>query len=115
MPTLCLSVSGIISQCTVSVLSLTITGIIMYANVDGYRHCLHQAEVETLRSDVAHLFLALNAAESRHQQELAGVVIDAAQHQTKVSCLLPCAAPVKHCCAVYLVWSVVHILLVGVW
>lgn len=44
-----------------------------------------QGEVTALRGDVAHLFLALKAAESRHQQELAGVIVDAAQHQTKVS------------------------------
>ena len=44
-----------------------------------------QGEVTALRGDVAHLFLALKAAESRHQQELAGVIIDAAQHQTQVS------------------------------
>ncbi len=44
-----------------------------------------QGEITALRGDVAHLFLALKAAESRHQQELAGVIIDAAQHQTKVS------------------------------
>lgn len=44
-----------------------------------------QEEVTALRGDVAHLFLALKAAESRHQQELAGVIIDAAHHQTKVS------------------------------
>ena len=37
-----------------------------------------------LRGDVAHLFLALKAAESRHQHELAGVIIDAAHHQTQV-------------------------------
>lgn len=43
-----------------------------------------QEEVKALRGDVAHLFLALKAAEARHQQELAGVIIDAAQHQTKV-------------------------------
>ncbi|KAL3155669.1 hypothetical protein ABBQ32_012697 [Trebouxia sp. C0010 RCD-2024] len=42
-----------------------------------------QEEVTALRGDVAHLFLALKAAESRHQQELAGVIIDAAHHQTK--------------------------------
>ncbi|KAL0022409.1 hypothetical protein WJX77_009167 [Trebouxia sp. C0004] len=42
-----------------------------------------QGEVTALRGDVAHLFLALKAAKSRHQQELAGVIIDAAQHQTK--------------------------------
>lgn len=40
--------------------------------------------MEALRGDVAQLFLALKAAESRHQQELAGVIVDAAQHQTKV-------------------------------
>ena len=44
-----------------------------------------QAEVEGLRGDVAQLFLALKAAETRHQQELAGVIVDAAQHQTKVT------------------------------
>ncbi len=57
-----------------------------------------QGEITALRGDVAHLFLALKAAESRHQQELAGVIIDAAQHQTKVSisfsCLSPQQAPV---------------------
>ena len=47
-----------------------------------------QEEVAALRGDVAHLFLALKAAESRHQQELAGVIIDAAQHQTKVCLIL---------------------------
>lgn len=46
-----------------------------------------QEEVTALRGDVAHLFLALKAAEAHHQQELAGVIIDAAQHQTKVSSL----------------------------
>lgn len=44
-----------------------------------------QEEVTALRGDVAHLFLALKAAEARHEQELAGVIIDAAHHQTKVS------------------------------
>lgn len=44
-----------------------------------------QAEVAALRGDVAQLFLALKAAETRHAQELAGVIVDAAQHQTKVS------------------------------
>ena len=44
-----------------------------------------QEEVTALRGDVAHLFLALKAAEARHQQELAGVIIDAAHHQTKAS------------------------------
>lgn len=43
-----------------------------------------QEEVTALRGDVAHLFLALKAADARHQQELAGVIIDAAHHQTKV-------------------------------
>lgn len=43
-----------------------------------------QAEVSALRGDMARLFLALQAAEARHQQELAGVIVDAAQHQTKV-------------------------------
>lgn len=47
-----------------------------------------QEEVTALRGDVAHLFLALKAAEARHEQELAGVIIDAAHHQTKVS--TPC-------------------------
>lgn len=47
--------------------------------------CAMQAEVDGLRGDVAQLFLALKAAETRHQQELAGVIVDAAQHQTKVS------------------------------
>ena len=44
-----------------------------------------QAEVDGLRGDVAQLFLALKAAETRHQQELAGVIVNAAQHQTKVT------------------------------
>ena len=47
--------------------------------------CVVQGEITALRGDVAHLFLALKAAESKHQQELAGVIIDAALHQTKVS------------------------------
>ena len=47
-----------------------------------------QEEVRALRGDVAHLFLALKAAEARHQQELAGVIIDAAHHQTKVKLTL---------------------------
>ena len=50
-----------------------------------------QEEVTALRGDVAHLFLALKAAEARHQQELAGVIIDAAHHQTKVS---PCCSQI---------------------
>lgn len=55
-----------------------------------------QEEVRALRGDVAHLFLALKAAEARHQQELAGVIIDAAHHQTKVtSC---CSRNIKPSC-----------------
>lgn len=52
-----------------------------------------QGEITALRGDVAHLFLALKAAESRHQQELAGVIIDAAQHQTNVSMPFSCLSP----------------------
>jgi len=52
-----------------------------------------QGEITALRGDVAHLFLALKAAESRHEQELAGVIIDAAQHQTKVSISLSWVSP----------------------
>ena len=59
----------------------------MVVNQDQHAAVL-QEEVAALRGDVAHLFLALKAAESRHQQELAGVVVDAAQHQTKVCHIL---------------------------